>query len=106
MLVPIKLGTKRKMFSFVCSSSTFTGCCGVPLLWVVTRCSAAMLAEVESSLAECCVWAERSATSGIQEAGELFSDGCRRDGRSDKSLPSDQGRGGDNCSTAVCGGVF
>lgn len=67
MLIPIRLGTKRKMFSFVCSSSTFTGCFGVPLLWLVTRCSAAMLAEVELGLIECSVRAERSATSSIQE---------------------------------------
>jgi len=66
MLIPIRLGTKRKMFSFVCSSSTFTGCFGVPLLWLVTRCSAAMLAE--SSLIECGMRAERSATSSIQKA--------------------------------------
>jgi len=48
MSVPIRLGTKRKMFSFVCSSSssTRTGSLGVPLLWLVTRCSAAMLAGV------------------------------------------------------------
>ena len=53
MLVPIRLGTKRKMFSFVCSSSTVMGCFGVPLLWLETRLSAAMLAEGESSLVEC-----------------------------------------------------
>ena len=67
MLIPIRLGTKRKMFSFVCSSSTFMGCFGVPLLWLVTRCSAAMLAEVESRLIECGVRAEKSATSSIQK---------------------------------------
>lgn len=44
LFLPIKLGTKRKMFSFVCSSSTFMGCFGVPLLWLETRLSAAMLA--------------------------------------------------------------
>lgn len=67
ILIPIRLGTKRKMFSFVCSSSTFMGCFGVPLLWLVTRCSAAMLAEVESSLIECGMKAERSATSSVQK---------------------------------------
>jgi hypothetical protein len=68
MRVPIRLGTKRKMFSFVCSSSTFMGCFGVPLLWLVTRCSAAMLAEVESSLVECDRRIERRATSSVQKA--------------------------------------
>lgn len=53
MFVPIRLGTKRKMFSFVCSSSsTRTGSLGVPLLWLVTRCSAAMLAVVVSRAVE------------------------------------------------------
>jgi len=68
MRVPIKLGTKRKMFSLVCSSSTFMGCFGVPLLWLETRLSAAMLAEGESSLVECNMRVERSATSFILEA--------------------------------------
>lgn len=67
ILVPIRLGTKRKMFSFVCSSSTLMGCFGVPLLWLVTRCSAAMLAEVESSLVEGDMCVERRATSSVQK---------------------------------------
>ena len=75
MLVPIRLGTKRKMFSFVCSSSTFTGCFGVPLLWLVTRCSAAMLAEVESSLVEGGMRVERCATSSVQNADTRASYG-------------------------------
>ena len=66
MLVPIRLGTKRKMFSFVCSSSTFMGCFGVPLLWLVTRLSAAMLAEIESSFVECDIRAEKRATFRVQ----------------------------------------
>lgn len=68
MRVPIRLGTKRKIFSFVCSSSTFMGCFGVPLLWLETRLSAAMLAEGESSLVECDVRMERSATSNVQKS--------------------------------------
>lgn len=68
ILIPIRLGTKRKMFSFVCSSSTFIGCLGVPLLWLETRLSAAMLAEGESSLVECDVRMERSATSNVQKS--------------------------------------
>ena len=67
ILIPIRLGTKRKMFSFVCSSSTFVGSFGVPLLWLVTRLSAAMLAEIESSFVECDIRAERSATSSVQK---------------------------------------
>ena len=66
MLVPIRLGTKRKMFSFVCSSSTFVGSFGVPLLWLVTRLSAAMLAEIESSFVERDIRAERSATFRVR----------------------------------------
>ena len=68
MPIPIRLGTKRKMFSFVCSSSTRTGCLGVPLLWLVTRCSAAMLTDVESSMIEFDMRVGRSATSVIQKA--------------------------------------
>lgn len=66
MLVPIRLGTKRKMFSFVCSSSTFVGSFGVPLLWLLTRLSAAMLAEIESSFVECDIRAERRVTFRVQ----------------------------------------
>jgi hypothetical protein len=52
------------MFSFVCSSSTRTGCFGVPLLWLVTRLSAAILAEIVLDEIECnVVQAERSAAS-------------------------------------------
>ena len=47
MLVPIRLGTKRKMFSSVWSSGTLrTGALGLPLLWL-TRLSAAMLADCD-----------------------------------------------------------
>jgi hypothetical protein len=41
------------MFSFVWSSSTRTGSLGVPLLWLVTLLSAAMLAEELSREVEC-----------------------------------------------------
>jgi hypothetical protein len=68
MRIPIRLGTKRKMFSFVCSSSTRTGCLGVPLLWLMTRLSAAILAEVVLGGIECDVHAERMAPSIDQEA--------------------------------------
>jgi hypothetical protein len=53
MLIPIRFGTKRKMFSFVWSSSTRTGSLGVPLLWLVTLLSAAMLGEELSREVEC-----------------------------------------------------
>jgi hypothetical protein len=56
------------MFSFVCSSSTLTGCFGVPLLWLQTRLSAAMLAEVETILVECDMRVEGSVTSSIPKA--------------------------------------
>lgn len=63
MLLPIKLGTKRKMFSFVCSSSTRTGSLGVPLLWLVTLLSAAILAGCESREGEYNLQAKSGATS-------------------------------------------
>lgn len=43
MLLPIRLGTKRKMFSFVWSSASRAGSLGVPLLWS-SLLSAAMIA--------------------------------------------------------------
>jgi len=63
MLLPIRLGTKRKMFSFVCSSSTRTGSLGVPLLWLVTLLSAAILAGSVSRECEYNVQAKSGATS-------------------------------------------